>query len=118
MRQGTVLCLIKTIPNRKSAPVIDEWFALLFQEGQFIKELSMLDVMAMTKLSSGDLPNRNIITQEMQQEATGLLPLAVGKAKEIMRRHCEAYNERINPQIDEELDKPSRVAPVQKRVPV
>jgi len=93
------------IPNRKSSPVVDEWFALLFQNGQFVKELSMLDVLSMTKIGSGDLPNRNVITQDMQQEATALLPQAVEKAKEIMQRHCDGYNERINPLIDDELDK-------------
>jgi hypothetical protein len=41
----------------------------------------------------------------MQQEATALLPQAVDRAKEIMQRHCDEYNERINPLIDEELDK-------------
>ena len=94
-----------TIPNRKSSPVIDEWFALLFQDGRFVKELSMNEVLMITKFGSGDLPNRNLITPEMQQEATALLPQAVEIAKEIMQRHCEAYNERINPHIDEELDK-------------
>jgi hypothetical protein len=93
------------IPNRKSSPVIDEWFALLFQNGRFEKELSMNEVLTMTEIGSGNLPNRNIITQEMQQEATALLPQAVDKTKEIMQRHCDDYNERINPLIDEELDK-------------
>ena len=46
-----------TIPNRKSSPVVDEWFVLFFQDGRFIKELSMNDMLSMTKLDSGDLPN-------------------------------------------------------------
>ena len=65
----------------------------------------MNDVINMTKIGSGDLPNRNIITPDMGGEAAALLPRAVDAAKEIMQRHCDAYNERINPQIDEELDK-------------
>ena len=94
-----------TIPNRKSSPVIDEWFALLFQNGQYQKELSMREVLAMTKLGTGETPNRNVVTQDMQQEATLLLPQAVNQAKIIMQKHCDAYNERMNPNIDEELDK-------------
>jgi hypothetical protein len=93
------------IPNRKSSPVIDEWFALLFQNGKFVKELSMIDVLSMTKIGSGDLPNRNIVTKDMQQEATALLSQVVDKAKDIMQRHCDEYSERINSLIDEELDK-------------
>ena len=94
-----------TIPNRKSSPVIDEWFALLFQNGLFVKELSMNEALTMTKFGSGESPNRNVVTQEMQDEATVLLPRAVEKAREIMQRHCDVYKERINPLINEELDK-------------
>ena len=94
-----------TIPNRKSSPVIDEWFALLFQDGCFVEELSMNEVMTMTKFGSGDLPNRNVVTQQMQQDVTTILPMVVEKAKNIMQRHCDLYMKRINPQINGELDK-------------
>jgi hypothetical protein len=94
-----------TIPNRKSSPVIDEWFALLFQDGRFTEELSMNEVLARTKIGSGNLPNRNVVTPEMQQAATAILPQAVEKAREIMQKHCDTYQMRINPHIDEELDK-------------
>jgi hypothetical protein len=65
----------------------------------------MNEVLKLTKLGSGDLPNRNVVTAAMQQEATSLLPQAVEKAREIMQRHCDAYKERIEPHIVEELDK-------------
>jgi Rps23 Pro-64 3,4-dihydroxylase Tpa1-like proline 4-hydroxylase len=65
----------------------------------------MNEVMTLTKLSTGQMPNRNVVTTEMQNEVTALLPHAVDKAKEIMLKHCEDYIERINPQIDEELEK-------------
>jgi len=94
-----------TIPNRNSSPVVDEWFALLFQNGRFIKELSMYDMLAITKLDSSGLPNRNIITPEIQTEAAGLIPSVIEKAYRIMQSHCNAYNERIDPFIEEELDK-------------
>jgi ERCC4-related helicase len=94
-----------TIPNRKSAPIIDEWFALSFQDGQFCEELSMNKVLQKTKLTSGELPNGNIITPVMQRAAADLLPKAVETAHSIMRRHYRDYQARINPFIDEELDK-------------
>ena len=94
-----------TIPNRKSEPVIDEWFALLFQDGRFVKELSMNDVLTMTKFGSGDIPNRNLTTPQMQQEATELLPQVVERTRVIIQRHCIAYKKRIDPHIDAELDK-------------
>jgi uncharacterized protein YnzC (UPF0291/DUF896 family) len=65
----------------------------------------MREVLAMTKLGTGETPSRNVVTQDMQQEATSLLPQAVKQAKIIMQKHCDAYKERMNPNIDEELDK-------------
>ena len=97
------------IPNRKSSPVIDEWFALLFQDGRFVKKLPMFDVLSMTKIGSDKLPNRNVVTPDMQRKATALLQQVVDKAKEIMQRHCVDYYGRINPLIDAELDKLARL---------
>jgi len=109
LRNQCLFIVAGTIPNRKSSPVIDEWFALLFRDGQFVKELSMNDVLKLTKIGSGELPNRNVITPALREEAAALLPQAVELAKEIMQRHCIAYNERMDPQINEELDKLSQL---------
>jgi hypothetical protein len=106
LHRGQCLFIIAgVIPNRKSSPVIDEWFALLYQDGGFVKELVMNEVLSLTKLGSGRLPNRNIITPHMEEGAMGLLTSVVEKAKEIMLRHCNNYKSRINPLIDEEIDK-------------
>ena len=94
-----------TIPNRKSSPVIDEWFALLFQDSQFVKKIPLDQALTMSRLGSGTLPNTNQITQDMVQAATALLPHAVQKADEIMYEHCQNYNKNINPQIDDEIEK-------------
>ncbi len=94
-----------TIPNRKSAPVVDEWFGLLYQAGTFKQELTMNYVLQKTKIGRSDLPNRNLVSYEMQHKATALLPLVVDKAKEIMQRQCDAYNSKINPQVNDEIDK-------------
>ena len=106
LRENQCLFIVAgTIPNRKSSPVVDEWFALFFQDGHFVKELTMDDVTKLSKLKDGKVPNRNVITPKMQAEATGLLSRVVEKAKEIMQAHCDAYKERIDPHINEELDK-------------
>src|SRR5690606_41280140 len=36
------------IPNRKSTPVVDEWFGLYFRAGKFSEELTMDEVIART----------------------------------------------------------------------
>jgi hypothetical protein len=94
-----------TIPNRKSAPVVDEWFGLLYQNGSFVKELTMDEVLVKTKFGKSDLPNRKMVSKEKQQSAAALLSSVVDKSKEFMQKQCDSYNSKINPQIDEEIDK-------------
>ena len=105
LKNQCLFVIAGTIPNRKSSPVVDEWFALLYQNGQLTGKLDMNEVLAMTKIGTGQLPNRDAATSEMMLEATALIPEAVEKATEIMLKHYGDYKERINPQIDGELDK-------------
>ena len=44
-----------TIPNRKSTPVIDEWFGLRYVNGQFSEELTMEQVISETGYGRSDV---------------------------------------------------------------
>ena len=94
-----------TIPNRKSTPVVDEWFGLHFSNGRFVKELTMEQVIEETKFGRNDIPNRNNIPAQRKNEATALLQSAVDEAKKVLEQHCKNYRKVIGPQIDEEIDK-------------
>lgn len=41
-----------SIPNLKSTPLVDEWFGLLYQNGQYAKTLAMDEVIQKTKISN------------------------------------------------------------------
>jgi hypothetical protein len=94
-----------TIPNRKSAPVVDEWFGLHYKSGSLSGELSMHEILAKTKLSRNDLPNQNLVGEERIQEATALLRSAVSDAEVVLAKHYTEYNEAMNPKIYDELEK-------------
>ncbi|HEY8343645.1 MAG TPA: helicase-related protein [Bacillota bacterium] len=100
------------IPNRKSTPVVDEWFGLYFRAGKFSEELTMDEVIARTGFGRTDLPNLNILSPQRKAEAEALLPLAVVEARKVLKRYYENYKKRIEPQISEELDK---LAELEKR---
>jgi superfamily II DNA or RNA helicase len=93
------------IPNRKSTPVVDEWFGLYFTNGKFSEELTMEEVIAKTGFGRADLPNRNIVQPQRKTEAEALLPSAVVEAKKVLKRYYEDYKKAIDPQINEELEK-------------
>lgn len=94
-----------TIPNRKSTPVVDEWFGLRFINGKFVEELSVEQVIANTGFGRKDVPNRNNVSDQSRNEAEALLPSAVAEAKKVLERYCANYRQEIEPQINEEIDK-------------
>ena len=100
-----VFVVAGSIPNRKSTPVVDQWFGLHFSNGQFIGRLSMEKVVSITSLGKSDKPNPNNVLMERKTEAESLRESAVSKAKEIFEDYCLAYKNKIGPLLDEELDK-------------
>ncbi|NBG88130.1 DEAD/DEAH box helicase [Isachenkonia alkalipeptolytica] len=95
-----------TIPNRKSTPVVDEWFGLQFNNGEFTQSLNMEEVKRKTRITGkNNLPNHNNITQVQKNKAEALLPKAVAKAKEELNNHYHRYKNEIDPLITVELDK-------------
>ncbi len=93
------------IPNRKSTPVVDEWFALHFKDGQFIGSLTMKEVKTLTKIDENNIPNLNALEKEQIQEAESLLPSVVKQAYILMNKHYKEYKANVDPLINEELDK-------------
>lgn len=94
-----------SVPNRKSTPVVDEWFGLRFSNGRFTAELSMEQVIAATGFGRTDIPNRNHVSEQAREEVESLRACAVREGKRVLARHCESYRHKIDPQISEELDK-------------
>lgn len=94
-----------TIPNRKSAPVVDEWFGLQYVNGHFSKELTMSEVISSTEFAKEGIPNKNNLSKIRKCEAETLLPSVITKAKSIFSRYSKDYKDKIDPLINEELDK-------------
>lgn len=62
---GEALYIVSgSVPNLKSTPLIDEWFGLLYRDGQFIQRLSMEEVVQKAGLRSARIPNTNCITNQ------------------------------------------------------
>lgn len=79
---GEALYIVSgSVPNLKSTPLIDEWFGLLYRDGQFIQRLSMEEVVQKAGLRSARIPNTNCITNQSIVAASGLLHDVVTQAK-------------------------------------
>ena len=101
----TIYIVTGSIPNKRSTPLVDEWFGLVYENGEYKESLSMNEVLKRTNFRNVNIPNSNALTEESVSDAAGLLPDVVEHAKEHMQMFYKQYSDRMNPLLDEELDK-------------
>lgn len=103
---GEALYIVSgSVPNLKSTPLIDEWFGLLYRDGQFIQRLSMEEVVQKAGLRSARIPNTNCITNQSIVAASSLLHDVVTQAKTYLTERYQQYQAEMNPKLDAEVDK-------------
>ena len=94
-----------SIPNTKSTPLVDEWFGLRYDKGRFSESLSMNELLKRTGFRSTNIPNRGELSEEEVNAASSLLKDVVDQAKMHLHGYYLQYQDRINPLLDEELEK-------------
>ena len=94
-----------SIPNLKSTPLVDEWFGLLYKNGNFVKVLDMNEVLQKTGIRSSSLSNTDAITEDEVITAETLLEDVVEHAKAFLKEKFQDYQNRMNPLLDKEVDK-------------
>lgn len=94
-----------SIPNLKSTPLVDEWFGLLYQNGQYAKTLTMDEVIQKTKISNMSIPNTKSIGETEVSIANNLRESVVAEAKTYLEDCYKNYENKISPMLNEELDK-------------
>lgn len=94
-----------SIPNRKSTPVVDEWFGVGFRNGSFRQFYGMDELINRTGLDKANLINAEKITQKDCEQAKSLLHETIGKAKEYLQKKYMEYKKEVDPQVDKEVNK-------------
>ena len=103
---GEIIYIVTgSIPNLKATPLVDEWFGLLYREGQFVKVLSMNEVVQKAGLHNSKIPNTNCITEIEISAAGALMQDVVARAKAYLDEHYKRYQTEMSPLLDEEVDK-------------
>lgn len=101
----TIYIVTGSIPNMKSTPLVDEWFGLLYRDGQFVQAMSMNEVVQKTGLSGANIPNTNCIGEAEISAASSLLEDVVSEARTYLGGYYKKYEQTMNPLLDEEVDK-------------
>jgi len=92
------------IPNRKSTTVVDEWFGVLYKNGQFAQILSMSEVMQKTHINVKS-PNTQQLSDEQIKNGQALLNDVVDRAKKLMSEKYTEYKEKTDPYVYEEMER-------------
>ncbi len=106
LAEGETLYIVAgSMPNRKSTPLIDEWFALQYRDGQFVAVLPMETAVQKAGLRSAKIPNTDCLTTDDLDAASALLPDVVVRAKTYLGGCYDKFQQEMNPLLDAELDK-------------
>ena len=103
--EETIFIVTGSIPNKRSTPLVDEWFAMCFENGKYVKSLTMNEMLNHTGFRNTRIPNSGSLSEEDIRQAQALLPDVVERAREYLNGYYRDYQSRINPLLDEEIDK-------------
>ena len=96
-----VFVLSGMVPNRKSHPLVHEWVAVTFRGGKQAGIETFQALLDRTGLKEQAVPNRNI--QPDLDALQKLLPGAVQRAKEWLDGRRQAFEDRMDEQLNREL---------------
>jgi hypothetical protein len=99
----TVFILSGLIPNRKGHPLVHRWFGITFNDGEFQQIEDFEQILIRTGLGRKRCPNPNNSID--LDSITSLLPEAVEQAIHFMSEKGYAFEDEINPKLQEHLDK-------------
>lgn len=106
LSEGAVLFIVTgSIPNKKSTPLVDEWFGVLYLGGHFERAMGMNEAVQMAGLGDMKMPNTGRLTADDLAAAARLLPDAIAQAQKYLDGFYKNYQETMRPLIDEELGK-------------
>lgn len=106
LQDGEAIYIVSgSMPNRKSTPLIDVWFGLSYQGGEYIETLPMTEVVRRSGISNMKIPNTNCITETAIDKASDLREDVVKQARKVMDEHYRQYQTQMMPKLDEEIEK-------------
>lgn len=106
LKSGEKLYIIAgSYPNEKSTAVIDEWFGLLYSGNNFIKSFTMQELIKLTGIGKGKMPNNGRLVSRDKDRAEALLPKVIEQAKSYMKYFHDEYHKNVMPVLGEEMEK-------------
>lgn len=103
----SIFMLSGLIPNRKGHPLIQHWFGVHIQDAAYQGILDLPEILTRAGLGSRPLPNTGQAPNIAPLSA--LLPVVINKAKATMSDRRKAFQDRITPQLNDQLKRLSEL---------
>lgn len=97
-----VFVMTGLIPNRRGQPLVNEWFAVVFINGEFSRMETFTDTIKRTNLGKGDIPNQML---PIPDKLFDLRDKSVDIARQEMLRKRQEFEQKINRDLEEQLDR-------------
>lgn len=94
-----------SIFNRRSVPVIDEWYGIRVQDNKVKEVLSVKDLLEKTKLGQKNIPNESVLNDNAIIKAQNCLGIAIDKVKEILTEVNRNYDNKTTSDVLEYSEK-------------
>jgi superfamily II DNA or RNA helicase len=103
----TVFIISGLIPNRKSHPLVHEWFGICFIHGKYHSIKPFKEILQQTQLGHKPIPNPG--SEINKTPIIALLPQAIAHASEWMTNKRNAFEDHINKQLNAQLEELDRL---------
>ena len=104
LSEGEAVFIISgLIPNRKSHPLIHEWFGVSFKDQSFSHIEAFSETLKRTGLGQSPIPNHSTQQEQDFSQVNALVPEAVQQAKKHITEIQKKFEEHINVQLNEQL---------------
>ena len=100
-RRETVFVCSGLVPNRKSHPLLYEWAAVVYRDGEFVQLVPFATVVERTGIGEDAMANRGQPVDVA--ELSALLPDAVERARAHFRERRDQFEGAINIKLEEEV---------------
>ena len=102
-KDETIFIISGLIPNRKSHPMINEWFGVVFRNNEYKEIITMDELLKKVKLNEKEYPNVNQLQDTDCLEISKLLPQVIQEAKTLMNKKLREFENETNPKLDKQL---------------
>lgn len=100
----TIYILSGLIPNRKSHPMVNEWFGVVVKDKKVTGIISIDELLKRIPLNNKTFPNTNEIENINFKKLESMLPDVINSSEKFMGKKLREFEDIMNPKLQEHMN--------------